>query len=96
MLEPHRRAAVQVWIDGMKATKPIYDCLEVFEVAARLDRLFDWLALEVGDDQRSILPALFPVRLPANAPALFIGRSYANSKRTGNARGSFFTKDSGG
>jgi hypothetical protein len=25
MLEPHRRAAVQVWIDGMKAPKPIYE-----------------------------------------------------------------------
>jgi len=25
MLEPHRREAVQVWIDGMRATKPIYE-----------------------------------------------------------------------
>ena len=25
MLEPHRKDAIQVWIDGMKATKPIYE-----------------------------------------------------------------------
>jgi hypothetical protein len=25
MLEPHRREAIQVWIDGMRATKPIYE-----------------------------------------------------------------------
>jgi hypothetical protein len=25
MLEPHRKEAIQVWIDGMRATKPIYE-----------------------------------------------------------------------
>src|ERR1700747_1448494 len=25
MLEPYRKEAIQVWIDGMRATKPIYE-----------------------------------------------------------------------